>query len=164
MCRWREASYFVWKELEWLLQVDNSSLTGESEPQARSPEFTHEVCQFVKLLRFSPRISTSEFLFPSWIHPWSLTFIYHPDHFNFNSCLALICWGHSLKASLKMFFSFPTYCFASEPPRNEEPCLLLNERSWGNRSGHGRQHRWQHCHGQVGQWHLYFHWEFFHIH
>ena len=25
------------------LQVDNSSLTGESEPQARSPEFTHEV-------------------------------------------------------------------------------------------------------------------------
>ena len=47
------------KELEWLLQVDNSSLTGESEPQARSPEFTHEVCQFVQLLRFSPRISTS---------------------------------------------------------------------------------------------------------
>ena len=24
------------------LQVDNSSLTGESEPQSRSPEFTHE--------------------------------------------------------------------------------------------------------------------------
>ena len=24
------------------LQVDNSSLTGESEPQTRSPEFTHE--------------------------------------------------------------------------------------------------------------------------
>ena len=23
-------------------QVDNSSLTGESEPQTRSPEFTHE--------------------------------------------------------------------------------------------------------------------------
>lgn len=25
-----------------LYQVDNSSLTGESEPQTRSPEFTHE--------------------------------------------------------------------------------------------------------------------------
>ena len=25
-------------------KVDNSSLTGESEPQSRSPEFTHEVC------------------------------------------------------------------------------------------------------------------------
>ena len=24
------------------LQVDNSSLTGESEPQSRSPEYTHE--------------------------------------------------------------------------------------------------------------------------
>ena len=28
----------------FFVQVDNSSLTGESEPQARSPEFTHEVC------------------------------------------------------------------------------------------------------------------------
>ena len=25
-------------------KVDNSSLTGESEPQSRSPDFTHEVC------------------------------------------------------------------------------------------------------------------------
>lgn len=24
------------------VQVDNSSLTGESEPQSRTPEFTHE--------------------------------------------------------------------------------------------------------------------------
>ena len=28
-------------------KVDNSSLTGESEPQSRSPEFTHEVRFFV---------------------------------------------------------------------------------------------------------------------
>ena len=28
----------------FVVKVDNSSLTGESEPQARSPEFTHEVC------------------------------------------------------------------------------------------------------------------------
>ena len=28
-------------------KVDNSSLTGESEPQSRSPEFTHEVRFFL---------------------------------------------------------------------------------------------------------------------
>ena len=28
--------------LYMLLQVDNSSLTGESEPQSRGPEYTHE--------------------------------------------------------------------------------------------------------------------------
>ena len=50
----RVKSYFVWTEWQWLLQVDNSSLTGESEPQARSPEFTHEVCQIVQLLGYHP--------------------------------------------------------------------------------------------------------------
>lgn len=32
----------LWTTLLLPPQVDNSSLTGESEPQTRSPEFTHE--------------------------------------------------------------------------------------------------------------------------
>ena len=42
---WLPVLFFVLKEavLFFLcVQVDNSSLTGESEPQSRTPEFTHE--------------------------------------------------------------------------------------------------------------------------
>ena len=35
---------FSQRSFMFVVKVDNSSLTGESEPQARSPEFTHEVC------------------------------------------------------------------------------------------------------------------------
>jgi hypothetical protein len=39
---YRENAFLPSKEIPFSLQVDNSSLTGESEPQSRSPEYTHE--------------------------------------------------------------------------------------------------------------------------
>ena len=38
VCLCKETSF----ECRYRLQVDNSSLTGESEPQSRGPDFTHE--------------------------------------------------------------------------------------------------------------------------
>ena len=44
------------------LKVDNSSLTGESEPQARGPEFTHENPLETKNLAFFSLILTLDIL------------------------------------------------------------------------------------------------------
>lgn len=73
-----------------MLQVDNSSLTGESEPQSRSPDCTHDNPLETRNIAFFSTNCVEGIITLTTVYSVVLLNCVHMSHFKANKCYGII--------------------------------------------------------------------------